>query len=598
MNKDYDVFISHKTTEDGSIANRLVASLESHGLKCWIAPRDIPAGRNYASAIVDGIKQSSVFLLLFSQYANQSDDIVREVQQASSLKRPLLTVRLDNTDFSPALSYFLALPQGVGPFARSENLFDGVFEHVRAMLDGAEALVLTTVPQKPKKRRLKAIAVALATTALAATGFWFKSRQRSYPSTRAETQQVNAVISAVSKLATAYESAVEARLTLISKARQSVEVADPAVYESEESLFRHSMRETKDALDHAKPDESLLSSLRDSPIDTAVLRALSDMADFELDDAALNLPQHLGFYVRKDNSMSKADKLHCIDLKKTDCELQSRSFATGVIELFLPVSKEATAEFRKISPTFVAIPRLSGEWTRDKETLEREQESLLRQMEASANELRAIVGDMNRALGDTMRDFENTLVSMGASQERAAEISGKQGVVSSRKSELADLEARLAEKREEAYRKFRPLGTDNPGILWGKVLRFRKIKMPEAALECLDFLEKADSPDFPKPVIRAMGALVRLGAESPIAGGVMVTCYEPPATSHAVFLLGDIISYRDGVQVLHYEDCKTTAGSRFRFWRLDDAGVFRSHEETLPPDQPRIGLVEIAEKDE
>ena len=596
--KKYDVFISHKTTEDGEIAQRLVASLESHGLKCWIAPRDITAGQNYAFAIVDGIKQSSVFLLLFSQYANQSDDIVREVQQASRLKRPLLTVRLDNTDFSPALSYFLALPQGVGPFARSENLFDGVFEHVRAMLDGTEAPASATVPPKPKKRWRKAIAVALAATALAATGLWLKSRQHPYPSTRAETQQVNAVISVASNLTTAYESAMEAELSLISEARRSVEVADPSVYESAVSAFRHSMRETKDALDRAKPDESLLSSLRDSPIDTTVLSALSDMVDFELDDASLNLPQHLGFYVRKDNSMSKADKLHCIDLKKTDCELQSRSFATGVVELFLPVSKEATAEFRKLAPTFVAIPRLSGEWTCDKETLEREQEFILRQLEASANELRAIVGDMNRALGDTMRDFENVLVSMGASQEKVAEMSGKQGVVSSRKSELADLEARLAKTREEAYRKFRPLGTDNPGILWGKVLRFRKIKMPEAVLECLDFLEKADSPDFPKPVIRAMEALVRLGAESPIAGGVMVTGYEPPATSHAIFLPGDIISYRDGVQIFHYEDCKITAGSSFRFWRLDDSGIFRPHEETLPPDQPRVGLVEIAEKDE
>ncbi|MDR0948902.1 MAG: toll/interleukin-1 receptor domain-containing protein, partial [Lachnospiraceae bacterium] len=45
----YDVFISHSSV-DKSIANAICHTLEANGMRCWIAPRDIPAGTNYGAA--------------------------------------------------------------------------------------------------------------------------------------------------------------------------------------------------------------------------------------------------------------------------------------------------------------------------------------------------------------------------------------------------------------------------------------------------------------------------------------------------------------------------------------------------------------------
>lgn len=403
--KKYDVFVSHKTAEDGEIARRLVASLESHGLKCWIAPRDIPPGQNYASAIVDGISQSSVFLMLFSRYANQSDDIVRECQQASRLKRPLLTVRLDDAEFCPALSYFLALPQGVGPFARNENLFDGVFEHVRAMIDGSETPVHMPVPPKPKKRLLTAIAATIVALGAATTWLWHgQSRPKQFPSTRLEEQTVNEVLRVVSSLTAVYQGATEARTDFIDDALNSLD--DPSVAASGALLFKKQMRDAIDKLDHERPSEEAIARLNDTPIDAAVYRGLFDASRQEFEDALRELPVVIPSWTRRDNPMSPKDRKTCLQQKRKWVELESRFFALGVIELLQPISPSAVVEFRKLVPTFTAIPRLSLLWPSDKEQLDIEQEAVMQQLQTIVTQLATVVGNQNMELSAERQKLE------------------------------------------------------------------------------------------------------------------------------------------------------------------------------------------------
>jgi len=79
----HDVFLSYATA-DKATADALVAGLERNGIRCWIAPRDIPAGSEYGQQIVDAVKGSRVFLLVFSSAANASPHVRREVERAVS----------------------------------------------------------------------------------------------------------------------------------------------------------------------------------------------------------------------------------------------------------------------------------------------------------------------------------------------------------------------------------------------------------------------------------------------------------------------------------------------------------------------------------
>ena len=76
-----DVFICH-STEDRAAANALVAGLEAERISCWIAPRNIMPGADYAQAIVAAIAEARALVLVFSGHANTSPHVGREVNHA------------------------------------------------------------------------------------------------------------------------------------------------------------------------------------------------------------------------------------------------------------------------------------------------------------------------------------------------------------------------------------------------------------------------------------------------------------------------------------------------------------------------------------
>jgi hypothetical protein len=88
--------------------------LETADLQCWIAPRDIPPGHSWATAIVDGINACSVLVLLLTERSAGSPEVHREVELASNGRKQMLTVRLDpRAQLSGPLAYFLASIQWI-----------------------------------------------------------------------------------------------------------------------------------------------------------------------------------------------------------------------------------------------------------------------------------------------------------------------------------------------------------------------------------------------------------------------------------------------------------------------------------------------------
>ena len=67
----HDVFISY-SSKDKPTADAVCAMLESRGVRCWVAPRDILPGVEYAEALVDALQQSRLMVLVFSSGSNQS----------------------------------------------------------------------------------------------------------------------------------------------------------------------------------------------------------------------------------------------------------------------------------------------------------------------------------------------------------------------------------------------------------------------------------------------------------------------------------------------------------------------------------------------
>src|SRR3984957_18635432 len=104
------VFLSY-ASQDAAIANALCDALEAAGIPCWIAPRDVRPGDFYADAIVQAITQCPAFVLILSQAAIDSPHVLREVERASSKRRPIVTFRIDTAPLPPGLEYFLSASQ-------------------------------------------------------------------------------------------------------------------------------------------------------------------------------------------------------------------------------------------------------------------------------------------------------------------------------------------------------------------------------------------------------------------------------------------------------------------------------------------------------
>jgi TolB-like protein len=106
----HDVFISY-ASHDSAVANDVSAALESQGIKCWIAPRDVTPGAFYADAIVHAIDASKAIVLILSNNAATSPHVLREIERGTSKRRPVLSLRIDQVQLPAGLQYFLNTSQ-------------------------------------------------------------------------------------------------------------------------------------------------------------------------------------------------------------------------------------------------------------------------------------------------------------------------------------------------------------------------------------------------------------------------------------------------------------------------------------------------------
>src|SRR3954471_1433095 len=104
---DYDVFISYSNI-DKKAADAVCASLEAKKWRCWIAPRDVLPGSEWGASIVSAIEQSRVMVLVYSSHANNSQQVIREVERAVNKAVPIIPFRIEAVPPSKNMEYFLS----------------------------------------------------------------------------------------------------------------------------------------------------------------------------------------------------------------------------------------------------------------------------------------------------------------------------------------------------------------------------------------------------------------------------------------------------------------------------------------------------------
>ena len=127
------IFISH-SSKDHAIAQTICAALESRGSTCWIASRDVGAGDNFQESIVTAIRSAKVMVLVFSENANNSTEIKKELALASQNKVAVIPARVEDVVPAAALAYELATRQWINLFNDWESEIETLCERIKQIV--------------------------------------------------------------------------------------------------------------------------------------------------------------------------------------------------------------------------------------------------------------------------------------------------------------------------------------------------------------------------------------------------------------------------------------------------------------------------------
>jgi TolB-like protein/Flp pilus assembly protein TadD len=165
-----DVFVSY-ASQDAAVGNAIVEILERHGVRCWIAPRDVTPGSHYADGIMSAISGARALVLVLSGNALASKHVGKEVERASSKGRPIIALRTDAAPLTPAFEYFLSESQwldvGVGGVAAvATKLVEAVRSHADSVAATGQVVAppIAGHPKPPPLRQwgFPAVAVVVA----------------------------------------------------------------------------------------------------------------------------------------------------------------------------------------------------------------------------------------------------------------------------------------------------------------------------------------------------------------------------------------------------------------------------------------------------
>ena len=183
-----EVFVSY-ASPDRETAFRIAGFLEEQGIGCWIAPRDVPPGKDYGAAILEGIENCQVLVLVLSEESNDSAFVQKEVERAVSKAKAVLPVRIREVTPSGSLEFFVSSAQWVDAWrSPMEQHLSKLADAILAMRgDGVPRAVKQSLSRPPPRNR-KPLIAAVAAVLIVAAGVgawmwkpWLPAWQRSAP---------------------------------------------------------------------------------------------------------------------------------------------------------------------------------------------------------------------------------------------------------------------------------------------------------------------------------------------------------------------------------------------------------------------------------
>lgn len=593
----YDIFISYRRDGGESSAQLLCDRLTQKGYRVAFDVETLRSGK-FDTQLLTLIQNCRDVIVVLSPGAldrcQNTDDWVRlEVAHALRCGKNIIPILLRNFEMPPEDS----LPEDIRQLVK----YNGVSasgEH----FESSFARLCTLLLSRPSgHRRGKWImALLLAAVLVALGGIWFYHRPMPpFPQQQTDKNLVSELLQYLGFELAQYNIVAGA-------ADQFYEVAQnylsaPATASSYR-LLQAAAGAAEFVIDGTvfAPSDKLVADLRKTPISGGDLAALPATLG-NLRTKTLSDIKMLTNLLNPQNPTSLEDKRQILALDRQNSQEMRRITVYGVMGLLSPID-QANEDMKtmqsKLIPIWTSLPFLETPWQRDMAFCTSKNEQSLQKIEQNIQKLAAITGTQNQLLHQEYADYNQKLQSAGATPEQAARMTQKAKDVAVTQELLNTENAKIAQLEIQVSKKFAPLPTDDPGIVWGKMLHFLAAEMPDDALKCLQMLRQRQTPEVPVAALDAAEQFIRQRGTLPFQGGAMVIGLVPPATRHAILQTGDIVTQINGKPCRTRNDYTGTPGNQLVIYRLTPAGVFEKIEAAMPPEQPKINIAGMAESED
>lgn len=636
----FDIFISYRREGGYETAKILYDNLTQMRYRVSFDLETLRGGK-FNTQLYQRIEQCSDVLAIMSKDSlnlreNPEDDWFRlEIAHALKHKKNIVPVFLRDFKFPqkeklPPDIADLVDYQGV---TASQEHFDSVLQRI-----------CKNFQSKPCRRRWPVMAAMAAVfIAVMGTGIWLNRDEIfPYPFTDEQKKQVELLSANMMLVGEAYNEFMHAEGDLYDAAERSILAGDKRAFDDAAPLFSHRLKKAREQFSAVfSPVADFFRNGGEMPVDYAGMQVFLEGLSQQLRLADEVIPS-LERICDPAFPCEKADRLRMLGNKRQIHDIYSDSFSVSVMGLFCNISLDALDDFAKAMRKWPQFRLLSDPWLRDEKAIKNKADALGNKFEAAIGEMQTILGEQNAALAVDSQNFRKDMANIGitpeqtekmlaanttlanitvlmsaakAMPERELDLYKKQMVEAGATVEQADaqiaklremfelkkkmVEAQdgLADVLEKARKDFAPKDDDDIGTLWRKMLRFMKIDMPEEAKLCVEALRRRSDEKCPSAALDVAEAIFFAKDKLPFEGGVLVCSYEPPATGHAIFRIGDVIAEVNGKPCRQSQDFTGKVDTAYTIYRRNAKGVFEKASATMPADQPRVLLVNLAEED-
>lgn len=600
----YDVFISYRRNGGEHTAKILKDRLEDLGYKVFFDVESLRSG-DFNTKLYSVIEECQDFVLVLSpdsleRCENEGDWVRLEIEHALKNNKNIVPVMLRGFTFPEKLPDSIDSLRFKNGLEANSEFFDAFIQKLQKFLNTKTNLFRRLTQNIIFKRTWPVLLSLVILTGLIYGGItvYNMNKKNAYPNSQTENNLVSEIFMYV-------QNNLSISNEITRQVNDAYKACDQYLVNKDDLSYQQAISQITTSITNInklKISDNILNSdvsnkIDNSPFDKA------DVISFNKYLSEMNIHfqtnlQSLKYYINPQSKLDLSVKREILEQDKKQLELFTTDMVYSTNYILLPIDAQykGLKDFKRdVLPVMTSLPFDKHTWSTDKSELENLINTNVKKLEDIVNKESQLVGNINVPLMQQKADMVKQLEQAGMSQKDAeayvANILQHSDNTTNLQKQIDETKQKTEQLKENAKTKFAPLQTDTSDIIWGKMLRFLTLQMPNQAIECAQayYMKVKDSKeDYEKDASTFIPILIQYIKQISKTGidyGTMVVGFSSQQTNHYFYHIGDIIVAVNKTSCKNFDEMnalkKDNQDNVITIMRLNSKGEFEFKDFTL-----------------